>query len=329
VLNEERHIRIAVAAMQDQELDGDFELLFADGGSSDRTREILLELARADPRIRVLDNPRGHTASGLNVCLAAAVGRYVARMDAHTLYPRRYLAAGVQRLQRGDTSWVSGPQVPAPVGPVSRAVALALSSPLGRGGSRKWDAHLHARGERQLDTGVFGGVWLRQTLLAFGGWDERWPINQDSELAARFLARGQRLVCIPQMAASYTPRDSLPRLARQYFRYGFYRARTFSAHPRSVRRSHLLPPSLVLALAAAIRSPPPLPRAARAAVAAYGLAVARTAATAAARRQGRRESALLLAVLPTMHLSWGAGAIAGMLRFGVPLRALLALVRRR
>src|SRR6516162_11541352 len=93
VLNEEPHIQETVAAMQAQRFDGSIELLFADGRSSDRTREILLELAASDPRIRVLDNPRRRTPSGLNVCLREARGQYVARMDAHTFYSDRYLAA--------------------------------------------------------------------------------------------------------------------------------------------------------------------------------------------------------------------------------------------
>ena len=37
VLNEERHIRATVAAMQAQRFDGTIELLFADGGSEDGT----------------------------------------------------------------------------------------------------------------------------------------------------------------------------------------------------------------------------------------------------------------------------------------------------
>ena len=95
VLNEEARIEETVAAMQAQRFDGTVELLFADGRSEDRTREVLLELATRDPRIRVLDNPRRHTASGLNVCLRAARGEFVARMDAHTYYGDRYLAAGI------------------------------------------------------------------------------------------------------------------------------------------------------------------------------------------------------------------------------------------
>jgi succinoglycan biosynthesis protein ExoA len=326
VLNEERHIRETVATMQAQRYDGTIELLFADGGSEDRTREILLELAASDPCVRVLDNPKRRTASGLNVCLREARGEFVARMDAHTYYAERYLAAGVGRLERGDTEWVSGPAVPRPVGTVSRAVSLALSSWIGRGGSRKWNDEGPEAEERDLDSGVFGGVWRRERLLAAGGWDERWPINQDSEMASRFLREGARLVCLPEMAGYYMPRDSLTGLARQYCRYGYYRARTFRHHPESMRRSHLIAPGLVLALIAAGIGPRPVRQAARAAVLGYAIAVAGTSLAAAARPEQRAEGGLLLVVLPAMHLGWGVGTLAGMLRFGPPLSAFTRLL---
>jgi succinoglycan biosynthesis protein ExoA len=326
VLNEERHIRETVAAMQAQRFDGVVELLFADGGSQDRTREILEELSAQDPRIRVIDNPLRRTASGLNACLREARGEFVARMDAHTYYADRYLAAGVERLRRGDTEWVSGPAIPRPTGAVSRAVSLALASWLGRGGSRKWNDDPDAAQERDLDTGVFGGVWRREKVLQSGGWDERWPINQDSEMASRFLQRGARLVCLPEMAGHYVPRDSLQGLLRQYYRYGYYRARTFRRHPQSMRRSHLIAPALSVSLIAAVLAPRPLRRTARAGLVAYLLAVAATAASTAARPGRRAEGGLLLAVLPAMHFGWGLGTLAGMLRFGPPFAAFAQLL---
>src|SRR3954469_19254733 len=138
VLNEEAHIRETVAAMRRQEFPGSVEFLFIDGRSSDRTRAILEELAEDDPRIRVLDNPNRTTAYALNIGLAASRGRYVARMDAHTRYPPRYLALGVERLERGDVVWVAGPQIPHGEGVWSRRVALALESGLASIGSRRW-----------------------------------------------------------------------------------------------------------------------------------------------------------------------------------------------
>ena len=206
VRNESAHIESSVAAMCAQRFPGTVEFLFADGESEDDTRETLERLALDDPRIVMLDNPRRITPSGLNVCLRRARGEFVARMDAHTYYPPDYLARGVERLRTGDTEWVSGPAVPLPVGRVSRAVALALQTWIGQGGSRKWQGATDGEApERELDTGVFGGVWRRSTVLEYGGWDERWPANQDAEMAGRFLATGCRLIMVPAMGARYVP----------------------------------------------------------------------------------------------------------------------------
>ncbi len=319
-LNEEVHIVETVRCLQAQRLDQRVEFLFMDGRSDDATRSVLERLAGDDPRIRILDNPHRAIPFALNIGLENARGEFVARMDAHTLYPRDYLARGLERLRRGDVQWVSGPQLPHGVGRWSRRIALALGTRLGIGGA----AFRNARHEIDVDAG-YTGIWRRETLLRHGGWDQRWPINEDGELAARIREAGGRIVCIPEMAAQYAPRDSLRALVRQYWRYGIYRAKTCRAHPESMRRSHLLPPALVLTLPIAALPGGRASRLARVGIAAY---LAALAATAASRlRVGVRDACWLPIVLATMHLSWGCGFLVGAGRFGAPLRAVALLVR--
>ena len=323
VLNEERHIRASVAAMLEQRFPGGLEFVLVDGHSTDGTREVLEDLARQDARLRVFDNPRRDTPSGLNIALRHARGRWVARMDAHTAYPPDYLALGVERLEQGGTRWVSGPQMPTGQGPVSRAVALALRTPLGRGGSRKWAAAgTRAGDEYELDSGVFAGVWERSTLLQYGGWDEGWARNQDAEMAGRFLARGERLICLPLMGARYTPRESISGVWRQYGGYGEYRVKTALRHPHTMRRSHLMPPGLVVAVAAAVAAPAPARRAARGALAAYVVALAGAGVRAAAQAEDGTDAVLVPVVLAAMHLGNGVGVIRGVIHNGLPVAAI-------
>lgn len=327
VLNEERYLADSVSAMQRQRFDGSMEFLFADGGSEDRTRQILEQIALTDRRIRIFDNPNRYASSALNVALAHARGRWVVRMDAHTRYPEDYVARAIARLQQGGTRWVSGPQAPQGDGPVSRAVALALGSRLGRGGSRKWGGRGVQEGdEYELDAGVFGGAWERTTLLEYGGWDERASPNEDSELAARFLARGERLICVRALAADYSPRDSLRGLWRQYRRYGEYRARTAARHPRSMRRSHLLPPTLVLGIATAAGGPRPPRRAARVGVGLYAGLLCVDGLRVLPRARPRSDALLVPVVLAVMHSAFGVGTLVGSARHGIPAAALASAV---
>ena len=246
-------------------------------------------------------------------------------MDGHTVYPADYVADGIARLQLGDSNWISGPQRARGHNAVSRAIELALESPLGRGGSKKWappTSAADAPGEEyELDTGVFGGVWRRQTLLDYGGWDERWDENEDSELAARFLRRGERLICLPGMSADYAPRDTLRGLWRQYRAYGRFRALTALHHPASMRRSHLIAPALVADAALALSpGPPRSPRA----CGRRGVRRRRggTGVQAARRAAHPGDAALVPVVLATMHGAHGVGELAGAAHYGPPWAAL-------
>jgi succinoglycan biosynthesis protein ExoA len=323
VLDEERHIRDTVAALQAQDVADEAEFIFIDGHSSDRTKAILEELASADHRIRIHDNPARQTAAGLNIGLRAARGDYVARVDAHARYPRHYLSRGIDRLRRGGVDWVAGPQIPVGTEGWSRRVTLALGTPLATGGSNRWNADIAEQADEvELATGVFTGVWPRQLLDRLGGWDEGWPINQDSEMAARVLRRGGRIVSLPELGAEYTPRDSLRALARQYVRYGMYRAKTALRHPWTVRPPHVAVPGLVCAVPAALIGPRRVRRACRGAVALYlGGVLGESARTT---RDPRDTSALALVFL-TMHASWGVGFLAGLVRFAIPSRRRAAL----
>jgi glycosyltransferase involved in cell wall biosynthesis len=325
VLDEIEHFDDALLTVLDQSYPGELDFVFVDGGSRDGTRERLDEFEAAG-RLRVVDNPRPGIPVSLNLGLAAATGAVLVRMDAHTRYQPDYVSLGVEALVADTAEWVAGPALAEGDGQWSRWVAAALATPLGVGG-----ADFRRAGRSRLTDAAFGGALWRERLRELGGWDETWQVNEDGELAARALRAGWRIMLEPAMAARYIPRDDPIELARQYWRYGFWRARTSVAYPESMRPSHVAPPLLVLAVLAAI-APLPLPRALRraawAAMFVYGGALS-YAGTGAVRDSGRPAAWYkVITVLKTMHLSWGAASIAGFVRFGSPLPALAHVARR-
>ncbi len=312
VRNEAASIAATIETIRAQELDESVEFLLLEGRSTDDSREILERAMLEDPRIRVIDNPGRTIPRALNLGLRHAKGEFIVRMDGHTRYPANYIAAGLDRLRKGEVACVTGPAVALGVDVWSRRVALALSSWLGTGGAvfrRPGDGGI----EVEVDRG-FGGVWRRTTLEAHGGWDEGSPVNEDGELAARILKQGGRIVCLPEMAAHYLPRSSLLALARQYVRYGYYRARTASRHSGSMAPAHALPPGLVLALLANALPRLGVRRPARVAVLAY-ITAALFASAQTRDSAPARDVAALPLVFVTMHLAWGIGFLSGCVRF--------------
>lgn len=75
----------------------DVEVICINDGSTDGSREILAELAEADPRVRVLDQPNSGQSVGRNRGLDEAMGRYLVYLDSDDFWPSDELADLVRR----------------------------------------------------------------------------------------------------------------------------------------------------------------------------------------------------------------------------------------
>jgi len=90
--NEQGYIQDCLESVLNQEPpQGGFEVLVADGMSTDGTREYLREMAKQHPNLRVLDNPGRIVSTGLNAAAKAARGQFIIRMDTHTTYAPDYV----------------------------------------------------------------------------------------------------------------------------------------------------------------------------------------------------------------------------------------------
>lgn len=308
VKNEQPHIEETLAALQQQDYQGSLEFVVADGGSSDDTRAILDRIAAEDGRLTVVDNAAGTTAAGLNAAIAASSGAVIVRCDGHARFGADYVSTAVGVLQETGAGNVGGVQAAEGTGFVQRAIAIAMTSPLGVGNSR-----FHYAAEPGPADTVYLGTFDRPKLEAVGGFDETLLRNQDYELNHRLIEAGHTIWFDPRLRVSYTPRASIAGLWRQYFDYGTWKRVMLSRSPRALKPRQLAPPLLVIALLASLvlwlfGSP-----AAVAVPSLYGLFLALGSLIELIRR--RDVAAVLLpVVLPTMHLGWGLGFVASRTR---------------
>jgi glycosyltransferase involved in cell wall biosynthesis len=162
--NEENYIEACIRSVQAQDYPADrIEILVADGRSADKTRDILAELAVADPRIRVVDNPERLQAAGLNRLIREARGEIVVRMDVHCEYAPSYVRKCVETMEKTGADNVGGAQRARAKSAFQRALCAALLSPLGVGGAGYRDASK----EGFVDT-VFLGAFRRKIFETIG-----------------------------------------------------------------------------------------------------------------------------------------------------------------
>jgi glycosyltransferase involved in cell wall biosynthesis len=298
-LDEAAHIEGCVRSVLAQELDGGLEVIVVDGRSQDDTAE----LARA-AGATVVDNAARGIPAGLNRGLEAARGDVIVRFDAHAEMPAGYVAACVRAIdEEPDAGSVGGWREPRGRGPWGRALAAALASPLGVGHALIWRRPPAGSVRREVEH-VPLGCFRAETLRAVGGWREELATNEDFDLDHRLRKAGGRVVFDPRIWSVYYTRESLGAIARQYWRYGRWKAAMLASAPESLQPRQLAPPALVTAVVLAGTSSP-LGRAARRALVSYALVLGAAAA--------RSEAGWRLApVLATMHLSWGAGLLRGL-----------------
>ena len=310
--NEERHIAACLEDVLAQDYPEDrFEVLVADGMSTDRTREALREITERHPgRMRVLDNPRRLQAPAMNAMIAAARGEVIVRMDVHARYAPDYVRQCVAVLDETGADNVGGAQRAVPETWFQRALCAALESPLGVGGARYRDADM----EGFVDT-VFLGAFRRKVLNRVGGYDDNAVTNEDAELNQRILDAGGKVFLSRKIVVYYMPRDSFRALAKQYFKYGKGRARTLLKHKRYPTIRPALPFLMVVG-GVTMLVVPPLRLLAPIAFGLYGM-TALAEGLRVSRRRGLALAPVVAAIFPVLHVSHGVGFATGLVQYAL------------
>ena len=319
VRNEAAYIERSLGAVLDQDYPADrMEILVVDGLSDDGTREWVLARAAADARIRLLDNPARIVPPGLNLGIRQARGEIVVRVDGHCEIAPDYVRQCVEHLLAG----FEGAPVEAVGGPIetvgetaeSQAIALAMSSWFGVGGS----AFRTVQDRAMLVETVAFPAYRRRTLQQLGPFDEELVRNQDDEYNYRLLKSGGRILLTPDIRSRYYSRSSLRSLWRQYYQYGFWKVRVMQKHPRQMRARQFVPPAFVAGLIGSAGLGllfRPVWWLLGLVLALYAVANA-AASLSVGRAHGLDHTPRLLVIHPILHLSYGLGFLAGLLRFG-------------
>ena len=242
-LDEERHIAACLRSlMAGSPSMPAVEVVVADGGSRDATREMVAGLMAEFPNLALVDNPGRLQSAALNRVVetcARPEHRVLVRCDAHSVYPPGYVLASPTALSAGTRrrSWCRWTRSGA--GGFQRAAAWIVDTPLGSGGA----AHRGGRRSGWVDHGHHAGIrldWFRRV----GGYDPSFSHNEDAEFDHRLPAPAgasgsTRGFASPTGCAG----TAAPR--RQAWRYGRGRARTLrrTAPGRGCDRSCRPPPA--------------------------------------------------------------------------------------
>lgn len=315
--NEERYIGVVLENLQSQYPIERFEIVVVDGMSEDGTRRIIEGfIGRPDTApVRLIDNPARNIPGALNLGIRAATGEIIVRMDAHSVPSANYVRRAVEVLENGDAEVVGMPWRIASGAdtPVARAIALAVAHPFGIG-----DAKYRATNAQTqyVDTVPFG-VFRKSLWTQLGGFNEKLLANEDYDFYYRARRDGGRVLLDAAAHSTYFARPTLKELAKQYARYGGWKAQMVKLHPESIRLRQIVAPAFVLALVgfgALGLVWRPVWLALLGVVVAYAALALWFGFRAAAKRGEVSLTAPVALVFFVLHVTWGGSFLRGLVR---------------
>lgn len=310
VRNEERYIERCLYSVAAQEYPRDrIEVIVIDGMSDDATRAIVGRFAAESTlALLLIENPRHKPAAAMNIGLTHARGDIILRVDGHAALAPDYVRRCVRALEASPADCAGGVLLSEGDTYAGRGIALAMSSRFGVG-----DAAFRTGGEGgEVDTVAFG-AYRREVFQRLGGFAEDIDRGEDDEFNYRLRDAGGIILLVPEARASYTVRGDFRGLARQYYGYGRAKPEVLSRHPAQARWRQFVPAAFVAALGwSARRAILGRPGALRGLLSLYTL-VATIATLSAARGRGWRYLPPVAAAFGCLHVSYGAGFLAGML----------------
>ncbi|MCD4752266.1 MAG: glycosyltransferase family 2 protein [Anaerolineaceae bacterium] len=248
--NEEATIHKLLDSLFNQTISPDeYEIIIADGLSDDSTLDNIAKFKNNHPEmnISVVENSKQNIPAGLNCAINNSSGKYIIRLDAHSIPNNDYLDRCVTLLKNGTAENVGGLWIihPSSDSLVAKAIAIAASHPLGVGGA---NYRIASSKSSYVDTVPFG-AFLRSTLDKVGLFDETLLSNEDYELNARIIKSGGRIFLDSSIQCGYFARENYRKLTKQYWRYGFWKFKMLLRYPDTIRVRQALPPLFLLSLA--------------------------------------------------------------------------------
>jgi len=223
------------------------EVLVVDGMSEDRTREVVVGYAQQYPFIRLIDNPKKITPTGLNLGIKSAKGNIIIWMSGHNHYEKDYISRSVENLIKYSADNVGGVMKTLPRSDsfIGRAIVASLSHRFGVGNSY---FRVHTDEPKWVDT-VFGGCYRKDVFDRVGLFNEKLVRGQDMEFNLRLKKAGGKTLLVPDIVSYYYARSDLKSFWKHNWANGVWAVLPFLYSPiMPVSWRHLVPLIFVTAL---------------------------------------------------------------------------------
>lgn len=254
-LNEEKFIARCLDSVIAQSYPfNDIDVMVVDGGSKDRTREIVQRISEQHSNVRLIDNPGRIQSIAFNIGVKNSDAPYIVRLDAHATYNKVYIEKCLKIFSAKAEVLGCAPELIGNVGgvcsirPQHSAVIAETSAILnqvkfGIGGA----AFRVGAKAGFVDTVPFG-CFPRRVIDEIGGMREDLARGEDNEYNSRIHKAGYKVYLNPEVVCTYFSRDTIRANMKQMYANGVSIGKLLHIDRASVGLRHLVPLAFVLSL---------------------------------------------------------------------------------
>ena len=236
VLNGEKYITSNILKFFTDSKFEDKELLIIDGGSNDRTIEIVKDWCQKYSNIKLIHNPHKYVPYALNIAIKESNGQFISRLDVHTVYPKNYFEKCIELSKTIDADNIGGTIISCGVSICGKAIAHSMSSLFGVGNStpriKSYDGY--------VDSIAFG-FWDKQVFDKYGFFDETLIKNQDEDHNYLIIENGGKVYQSSKIKTYYFVREKIIDFIKQMFYYGFYKPLVLVKNISRIKIRHIIP----------------------------------------------------------------------------------------
>ncbi len=203
--NEEKFIARCLDSMINQTFPKErMEVLVVDGGSGDKTKEIVKTYIQKPPFVKILENPKKIFAAANNVGIKNAKGDFVILLGAHATYSKNYVGECIKYLLENKSADSVGgvmKSLPTKNSLIAKAIALSMSGRFGKGTKEPSEI-------KEVDT-VFGACYRKDVFNKIGLFNENLKRSSDMDFNLRLTRAGGKIYLIPNAISFYYAKSSL------------------------------------------------------------------------------------------------------------------------
>ena len=239
-LNEEHFISRCLNSIIKQTYEFEkMDVMIIDGGSKDKTKDIVAEYQKSHQNIRFIENKKKIQSVAFNIGFKKSTAPYIIRLDAHAEYDSKYISLCIENLKQDEKRGNVGGRCN--ILPFNQSIwaqtnAILNHSRFGIGG-----AAFRVSNEAHNTDSVPFGAFPRKIIEKIGGMREDLPRGEDNEYNSRIRKAGYKIFFDPNIISSYFARPTLGASCKQMYANGNSIGYLYYIDREAIGIRHLVP----------------------------------------------------------------------------------------